>query len=921
MNRDIFHGPNAAFVWELYERFQDDPEAVDPETRKLFAAWSPATNGHPPESIPPAVDSNRLSEKVRCAVNLAQSIRELGHLAAQLDPLGTPPTGDPTLRPETYDLTDTDLHALPASVITGPLAENAPHAAAVINALRDVYCTGTGYDNEHILIPEEREWLRDAAESGRFHPPAWPTDQIALLERLTKVEVFEQFLHRFFPGKTRFSIEGLDMMVPMLDEIVWAADEAEVRHMILGMAHRGRLNVLAHVLHKPYAQILAEFKDPGSDFAMRSLGWDWSGDVKYHTGQERRVQEIGEDLLLTLVPNPSHLEHVNPVVVGMARAAGTRVDRPGTPEFYPQAVLPILIHGDAAFPGQGIVAETLNMSRLPGYSVGGTLHIIANNQLGYTTLPADGRSTRYASDLAKGFKIPIIHVNADDPVACIAAVRMAFAYRQEFGKDFVIDLIGYRRYGHNEGDEPTFTQPRMYQVINDHPTVRQQLAGRLVAEGLLPADRPEQWVQEHMATLQDHLQSVEPTRDYPEPQLEPPPRGMAKRAYTAVPTDELRALNQALLTAPDGFHLHPKVARGMRRRRKVLDDPAAKNIDWATAEDLALASILADGVPIRLTGEDVQRGTFSHRHAVWHDAESGATYTPLQAIPQARAAFEIHNSPLSENGALGFEYGYNIRGQKRLVIWEAQFGDFINGAQAVIDEFIVSGRTKWEQTPSLVLLLPHGHEGQGPDHSTGRLERFLQMAAEINLRVTNPSHAANYFHLLRRQSLLLESDPLPLIVMTPKSLLRHPLATSTLTELSEGGWQRTIDDPQAGPEQVRRLIWCSGKVYVDLIASDRRAESPAVAIARLEQLYPFPYDDVQVVLARYPQVEEVIWLQEEPQNMGAWTSVSTGFNELLPAEMAIKYMGRPGRASPAEGTHAWHKSNQEALIEHAYFLE
>ena len=920
-----FHGPNAGYVLALYERYLQDPNSVDAAARAMFQGWSPPADEAPRPGqdgaavVPiPAGQMNALAEKVRCAVDLAQSIREFGHLAAPLDPLGSPPPGDPALELATYGLTEADLRQLPAGIITGPLAADAPHALAVIERLRQVYCAGMGYDYEHIQNPAERTWLRQAAESGQFQPPQVLYDEVALLERLTQVESFEHFLHRFFPGKTRFSIEGLDMMVPMLDQIVTAADEAEVRFAVLGMAHRGRLNVLAHVLQKPYAQILAEFKDPGWNFYMRELGWDWSGDVKYHTGRERVVRDVGEDLVLTLVPNPSHLEHVNPVVAGMARAAGTAASRPGPPSFDPARVLSIIIHGDAAFPGQGIVAETLNMYRLPGYSVGGTIHLIANNQLGYTALPAVSRSTRYASDLAKGFKIPVIHVNADDPAACLAAARIAFAYRQHFGKDFVIDLIGYRRYGHNEGDEPTFTQPLMYAVIEKHPSLRQQLAARLVAAGTLPPEQPEALVQAQMAALQALIGVLEPEKAFPEPALEPPPRGTAKRAHTALPAGTLQALNQALLTLPAGFNLHPKIARGVRRRQTALADIDAREVDWGTAEALAFASILAEGIPIRLTGEDVERGTFSHRHAVWHDAQTGRGYVPLQALPQAQAAFEIHNSPLSENAAVGFEYGYNVMAPGRLVVWEAQFGDFINGAQAIIDEFLVSGKAKWEQTPSLVLLLPHGYEGQGPDHSTGRLERFLQLAAETNIRVANPTTAANYFHLLRRQAKLLHSDPLPLVVMTPKSLLRHPLAAATLRELAEGSWQRTMDDPGVDPAGVQRLIWCSGKVYVDLLSSDARSAAGHVAIARLEQLYPFPYEDVQAVLDRYPNLAEVVWLQEEPKNMGAWESVRPGFAELLEGRCPLRYSGRTRRASPAEGSMAWHKATQQALVARAF---
>lgn len=919
-----FYGPNAGYVLELYERFQENPDAVDPVTRKHFENWPPQ-----PDTLTAAVDG-RFAEitaapgadigKVVAAVNLGQAIREFGHLAAQLDPLGGDPPDDPTLHLESYNLTEADLAQMPADLIGGPAATGSSNALEAVAYLRRVYSGATGFDFDHVRRPKEREWLWSAVESGRFRPPNDPINPTALLERLTQVEVFEQFLHRLFPGKTRFSIEGLDMMVPILDELLGDAADAGSCLILLGMAHRGRLNVLAHVLAKPYEHILAEFKDPGGRFTTRDeLGW--TGDVKYHKGQNRNVKD-GEEVELSvyLAPNPSHLEHVNPVVLGMARAANTDTSQPGKPRYYAHATMPVLIHGDASFPAQGIVAETLNMSRLPGYDVGGTVHIIANNQLGFTTVPGDGRSTLYASDLAKGFKIPIIHVNADDVIGCIEAVRLACAYRTEFRKDVVLDLIGYRRFGHNEGDEPSFTQPAMYDKINNHPTVRQQWAEKLVADRVVEAGEPEALVQAEMAALQEAWESLEIKEEFLEPDLEMPPPGAAARVETLLPIEQLRELNSALMTMPADFTPHAKLERAMKRRRQALEELDEPGIDWATAEDLALASILADGIPIRFTGEDVERGTFSHRHAVFHDVNTGGTHIPLQSIPQAKAAFEIHNSPLSENAAVGFEYGYNVARPDRMTFWEAQYGDFINGAQAIIDEFVVSGRAKWEQTPSLVMLLPHGHEGQGPDHSTGRPERFLQMAAETNLRLANPTTAAQYFHLLRRQAALLKEDPLPLIVMTPKSLLRHRLAASTPRELAEGRWQPVIDDAEAREraKEIRRLILCSGKVYVDLVSSEQREESPAVALVRLEQLYRFPADELQEVITGYPGLKEVVWLQEEPQNMGAWEFVRPCLEPILNGKLPLRYIGRPRRASPAEGSATWHRVNQEAIVKKAF---
>lgn len=917
-----FPGPNAGYILELYDRYLEDPQAVDEATRRYFEHWTPPVDG---KALAPRLAAKAALgvDKIVGAVNLAQAIRAFGHLAADLDPLGSQPPGDPDLELASHSLTEADLSLLPASLVSGPVSQGSADAREAIGRLRQIYCDRIGYDFEHVRSPEEREWLREAIEAGMFRPPAYPLEEVAILRRLTQVEVFEHFLHRIFPGKTRFSIEGLDMMVPVLDELVGDAAESGTCIILIGMAHRGRLNVLAHVLEKPYSHILAEFKDPGGNFATRDeLGW--TGDVKYHKGEERDVYENEHvELVIHLPPNPSHLEHVDPVVLGMSRAADTATDKPGDPRLFHNASLPILIHGDASFQGQGVVAETLNMMRLPGYTVGGTVHIIANNQLGFTTTAANGRSTLYASDLAKGFKIPIIHVNADDVEGCIEVARLACAYRSRFQKDVLIDLIGYRRYGHNEGDEPSFTQPQMYAIIDDHPTVRTQWAKHLISTGQIEEDEADALVERQMATLQQALEAAEEIggdEDFLEPQLEPPPPGAAKHVATAVPADELRQLNQQLMRFPDGFEPNPKLERAMKRRRTALDVMDEPNIDWATAEELALASILADGISIRMTGEDTERGTFSQRHAVFHDVNSGAIHIPLQHIAQSRAAFEVHNSPLSENAALGFEYGYNISRPGRLVIWEAQYGDFVNGAQPMIDEFIVSGRAKWEQTPSLVLLLPHGYEGQGPDHSSARPERFLQMAAETNLRFANPTNAAQYFHLLRRQAALLETDPLPLIVMTPKSLLRHPLAASSLRALAEGRWQPVIDDPLATDSagDVSRLVLCTGKVYVDLVSSELRQETPAVAIARIEQLYRFPEEELRLILDNYPKLEEIVWLQEEPQNMGVWEFLEPCLRELIGGRWPLRYLGRPRRASPAEGSATWHSVNQRAIVHKAF---
>jgi 2-oxoglutarate dehydrogenase E1 component len=917
---DQFTGVNAGYVHELYERYQRDPGSVDETTRAMFARWSPEI-----ESAPRASEGDIRPSDLTAAIsafNLAESIRRFGHLAARLDPLGvTEPIGDPSLDPRSHGLTTDTLMRLPASVVSGRAAEGAANALEAIERLRATYCATSGYDYNHVFVPDERVWLRQTVESRQFRPPLDPINGRELLDRVTQVETFERFLHRTFPGKTRFSIEGLDLMIPILDEIISDAASNGVQHVMIAMAHRGRLNVLAHVLQKPYAQVLAEFKDPLFARSGR-IDLGWMGDVKYHAGARHEVAHDGrpQSLTISMPPNPSHLEAVDPVLVGMARAAATTTDAPGPPRLQPERVLAILIHGDAAFPGQGVVAETLNLSRLDGYAVGGTIHIIANNQLGFTSVPKEAFSTSYASGLARGFKIPIIHVNADDAVACIEAARLAWAYRQRFQLDFLIDLVGYRRYGHNEGDEPAFTQPEIYKVVGSHPTAREIYARQLAADGAVDAEAADAMVKRHMTRLEEAYAALEPEKDYVPPLPEIPPSGAARRAHTAVAIDRLRALNRDLLRVPDGFTVHRKLERARERRQSMLENPDERTVDWAAAEELALASILEDGLPIRLTGEDVERGTFSQRHAVLHDSVMGQTHTPLAALPAGRAAFEIHNSPLSENATVGFEFGYNIQEPSRLVLWEGQYGDFINGAQVVLDEFLTSGRAKWGLSPSLVLLLPHGYEGQGPDHSSARLERFLQSAADTNMRIANCTTAAQYFHVLRRQAQLLERDPLPLILLTPKSLLRHVLTASAPRELAEGRFQVVIDDEDARRQisRVRRLVLCSGKVYVDLVSSEARKANPSVAIVRVEQVYPFPVDELRELVDGYPKLREVCWVQEEPENMGGWEFARPLLEQLIDGRWPLRYIGRVRNSSVSEGSAAWHSYNQRAIVEQTF---
>jgi 2-oxoglutarate dehydrogenase E1 component len=924
---DQFSGANAGYVYELFERYQRDPSSVDEATRRAFAIWPADARPDSGELRrgPTEAPSGREGGDVHTAIaafNLAESIRRFGHLAAQLDPLGFhDPIGDPSLAPQSHGLTSEALQRLPASIVAGPAAVGAANAFEAIAKLREIYCSTTGHDYNHVFVPDERVWLRHAVESCQFRPPKDPINSEELLDRITQVETFERFLQRTYPGKTRFSIEGLDMMVPILDEIIHDAAEGGVQHVMIAMAHRGRLNVLAHILQKPYSQILAEFKDPILANRLRvDLGW--MGDVKYHAGARIEAQPDGlpKQVIISMPPNPSHLETVDPVLNGMARAAETSANQPGAPIVDKGKVLAILIHGDAAFPGQGIVAETLNLSRLDGYDVGGIIHLIANNQLGFTTDPDESFSTSYASGLARGFKIPITHVNADDPVACIEAARLAIAYRQRFKLDYLIDLVGYRRYGHNEGDEPAFTQPQVYQIVAAHPTVREKYAKQLIERGATTPQQADALVKSRIDELERAYASVKPEEDYIPPVPEIPPSGAARKARSAVSLDNLQAINTALLTVPEGFTVHRKLERGRERRKALFASATERSIDWAAAEELAFATILADGVPIRFTGEDVERGTFSHRHAVYHDAVTGEEHIPLQALSQAKASFEIRNSPLSEYACVGFELGYNLQEPDRLVLWEAQYGDFINGAQIILDEYLTSGRAKWGMAPSLVLLLPHGYEGQGPDHSSARLERFLNAAADTNMRIANCTTAAQYFHLLRRQALLLKTDPLPLVVMTPKSLLRHPFTASAPAALADGAFMSVIDDDAAvaEPSKVRRLALCSGKVAVDLLTSERRKDNPHVAVVRVEQLYPFPSDTLREVIEQYPKLREVCWVQEEPENMGAWEFARPLLETLVDGRYPLRYIGRSRNSSPSEGSSTWHAANQRAIVDQVF---
>ncbi|MGH2535306.1 MAG: 2-oxoglutarate dehydrogenase E1 component [Thermomicrobiales bacterium] len=930
-----FFGPNAGYVLELYDQYLADPASVDAATRAFFATFDAtpiSVNGATATRTPSTVTTTAPArttaaptaadiQKIVGAATLAVAIREYGHLAARLDPLGSEPPGAPEIDAATHNLTDADLQSLPASVVEGSVAEGAANAAEAIARLREIYSGSVGYDFDHIQAADERRWLRDMVETRQFAMPLEPAAKRALLRRLTDIEAFERFLHQTYLGQKRFSIEGDDILVPMLDRIVNEAASNGTKEIVVGMAHRGRLNVMTHVLGKPYAAIVAAFEG-GRQRAATSpsdASSDLTGDVKYHLGARllRRQDGTMVEVPVVLAPNPSHLEAVNPVVVGMARAAQDVRDSAGLPEWDSSAAMAILLHGDAAFPGQGIVAETLNMAGLAGYTTGGAIHIIVNNQIGFTTYTAEARSTLYASDVAKGYEMPIVHVNADDPEACLMVARLAMAYRARFGKDFLVDLIGYRRWGHNEGDEPAFTQPRMYDTIGNHPTVRQIWADRLAADGTVPAEESEGLLKEaldRLAAVRRSIADSTPLMDE-----EAPAANGRRTVETAITTEQLHAFHDAVHAVPNGFTLSSKLARQWGRRAGILDTEEPK-IDWAHGESLAFAAILAEGIPIRLTGQDTQRGTFSQRHLVLHNAETGATYTPLQHLPVASASFAVYNSPLSEQATVGFEYGYSVHAPDALVLWEAQFGDFGNGAQIIIDQFLVAARAKWGQEPALVLLLPHAYEGQGPEHSSARLERYLQLAAQDNIRVANCTTAAQYFHLLRRQAALLAIDRRPLVLMTPKSLLRHPLAASPVAAFTEGTFQPVLDDPRAVDrrEAVTRLVLCSGKVAIDLDASDRRQDAERVAIARVEQLAPFQNSALRAVIGGYPNLTELVWLQEEPKNMGAWAYMAPRLQELTSGDLPLRYEGRPERASPAEGSAERHATEQARIVAAAF---
>jgi multifunctional 2-oxoglutarate metabolism enzyme len=838
-------------------------------------------------------------EKQARVLQLIHAYRVRGHLVSDLDPLDSKRTPHRDLDPATYGLTLWDLDR--EFITNGLSGKDKASLREILEVLRETYCGNIGVEFMYIADPERKEWLQNRMESTRNYPALDTASKRRVLEKIVEAESFERFLHAKYIGHKRFSLEGGEALIPLLDRILSDAAQQGVDEVVIGMPHRGRLNVLANTVGKPLAQIFSEFEGNVDPDSIQG-----SGDVKYHLGATgTHHADTGETLSVTLAPNPSHLEFVDPVVEGMVRA---RQDALGDRDR--SQVIPILMHGDAAFAGQGIVAETLNLAGLEGYHTGGTIHIVVNNQIGFTTLPHDARSSTYCTDVAKMVHAPAIHVNGDDPEAVTYVAGLALEYRQRFKQDVVIDLVCYRRWGHNEGDEPSYTQPLMYSKIKSHTSVAQLYGEQAVRQGIVTrADLEKLWA-EKKAEMQREGEAG-------------PLATIAKRAPVepaqvdaSAMSGRLKTVLKVLGSVPEGFEMHPKLLPFVRERAELLEGKG--DVDWATGEALAFGTLLLEGVPVRLSGQDCGRGTFSQRHAVLYDTRTAKEYVPLNAVAPSGVRFEVHDSLLSEAAVMGFEFGYSVAEHGALVMWEAQFGDFMNAAQVIIDQFLACSETKWGQPTGLVLLLPHGHEGQGPEHSSARIERFLTLCAEGNMRVAYPSSPASYFHLLRWQG----RDPIekPLVVFTPKSLLRHPRCVSTLADLAEGRFEPVLDDTSADPARVKRVVLTSGKLYFDLLKGREEQHAEHVALVRLEQLYPFPSAELIRVLGRYPDKAQVVWAQEEPRNMGAWRFVRERFldGDLGDsAGRALLYVGRDASAAPAPGSHKLHVVEQETIVNDA----
>lgn len=933
-------GVNAGFVEELYALYQENPEKVDASWRAFFETQRglaapaasypmngsarpvpPARGSDPERKTPVTASTQELTTKVITrarVVQLVNAYRVRGHLFAHVDPLGVAPSAPPELDLANFELNATDLDK---QFPTVDLAGTPPTLSLreIIGRLEETYCRSIGVEFSHVEDPTQRNWLRERMESTRNHLELDHARQLRILTKLSDAEIFEQFIHRSYAaGTKRFSLEGGEALIPLLDEIIERSAVEGVEEIVLGMAHRGRLNVLANILGKSPREIFAHFEDAEPE---RYLG---GGDVKYHLGYSSdRVTDSGRKVHLTLTFNPSHLEFVNPVVEGRVRAKQDRIASKDAE----RAVMPLLIHGDAAFIGQGIVPETLNMCALEGYRTGGTIHIIVNNQVGFTTNPSDSRSTRYSSDITRMLKVPVFHVNGEDPEAVAQVAQLASEWRQKFAMDVVIDMYCYRRYGHNEGDEPRYTQPRMYAIIDKKPTVRQMYVRRLEAMGQVTAAHADELLAKRREVLEKAHEEVKQ-------------KGFAAVTYTmggvwssyrggrdidtaevqtGVAREKLVELSAKLLEMPEKFKVHPKVMPILKARhdRLVNGEP----FDWGTGEMLAYATLLSEKVPVRISGQDVRRGTFSHRHAVVFDTESGAPFAPLSNVLQSPARIDVFNSPLSEAGVLGFEFGYALDYPDALVIWEAQFGDFLNGAQVIVDQFITSSEDKWHRLSGLVLFLPHGYEGQGPEHSSARMERFLQNSAEDNIQVCNLTTPAQLFHCLRRQ--IHRPWRKPLVIATPKSLLRvattasGPRPVSTIDDLVNGQFHRVIGDNVVEPSKVKKVLLCSGKVYYDLAIAREQRGIRDVAIVRLEQLFPYNHE-LDDALKAFPDGTKLVWVQEEPINYGSWYYINCTLPQSVTSRFPLSVVGRSPSASPATGSKASHTFEQSKLIEEAF---
>lgn len=937
MNRDVgnemfsgvnpwsnFQGPNMGYLVEQYELYLQDPEKVDESLRQLFSKWGEPyieeeglEKAAPQEGVSPFLVIQKL-EKFAKVMQFVQNIRKYGHLQAKIDPLEGPKKSK-LLSPSFYGLSEADIREIPADLIVPEMKGKFWDGLQAVEYLLNVYTGSVGYEVEHLDL-EEKKWL-EAKIENEYGVKKFPeARKKELLKKLFDAEGFEQFLHKTYIGQKRFSVEGLETLVPAIDEIVELAAEHDVENVMIAMAHRGRLNVLAHVLGKPYEALLSEFQntkweinDPDYFEAMGH-----TLDVKYHLGATRKRNINGKTVNVTLANNPSHLEFVNAVIEGYTRAAQDDRSEKGPAKQDVNKAVPVVVHGDSAFSGQGIVYEVLNFAQTKAYHTGGTIHIIANNNIGFTTEPDEYKSTRYTTDSAKGYEIPVFHVNADDPEATMLVMQLAFEYRQKFNKDVIIDLIGYRRLGHNELDEPTPTNPLMYKKVKSHPTVTAVYSKKLIEENVLTEDIVKQVQTDTVNKLKEAHNRIDKTPgEVPSiAELQANATGDFPEVDTSVDKLTLAEVNKELLQWPDNIHVFRKLERILGRRLDAFEKKG--KIDWGHAEALAFATILQDGTPIRITGEDTERGTFSHRNIVISDIETGEKYVPMQHLSGAKASFDVYNSTLSEAGVLGFEYGYSVIAPESLVLWEAQFGDFANGAQVIIDQFIAAGRAKWGEKSGMVLLLPHGYEGQGPEHSSARLERFLQLAAENNMTVANLSTSAQYFHILRRQAKLLKSDVIrPLVIMTPKSLLRNQEASSYIEEFTNGGFQPVIEQPGLGkePEKVERVVFATGRLAVELSENLKEPDKfKWLDVIRVEELYPFPEKQISAILAKYKNLKEVVWAQDEPKNMGAWSYIAPRLQALLPNGLTVSYIGRPAMASPSEGSALVHKKEQQRII-------